>query len=643
MRRFQTVLSPVCVMLLLLPMATPMSAQTPAGGQGYSAVELRMNPKWWDFKHNYKPVIVPENDYSDSPRLEQLIKGGNIYLSLRDAIALALENNVDVENQRLGASIARASVLLARAGGAVRGTTPAVASSPTSATTGSTTSSTSTTTTTTGTTTSSTGTVVQQTGSSIPSYDPTISLTSNFSHTTTLSANSVVAGNLASVVGSKNGTFNVSQGFSTGTNVTFGYTDLIRSSNSYTDIYNPARTASLTFRITQNLLQGFGRSVNNRNIEIARNNVEGADQTFKQQVITTVTGIQNLYWDLVAFNDDVKAKKQALETNQNLYNNNKRQVEVGTLAPIAIVQAEAAVASSEQDLILSQTRVLQQETIIKNYLTHGTPTSTEMLSAHVIPTDHIEVPKADSVLPMQDLFAQALQSRPELASSRITVTNSKINLRGSKNQLLPTLQLTAGLNDNGLTGVNNDLPIPPGAVFNRRAGDSFFTGGYATLLGQLFARNFPDYSAGITLSLPLRNRSAQAGYVLDQLTLRQNEIALHKLEAQIRVEVQNALIGLQQSRAVLVSAQKAKRLQELTLDAEQKKLTLGVSTIYNVILVQRDLATAQSAEVTALANYVKAKVELDRATGNTLANNNVSVQEAFQGRISTPPAAGPQK
>ncbi len=640
MRRLQNVLCPGCVLLLLLPSASSLSAQTPAGSQSYSAVELRTNPKWWDFKHNYRPVNVPKNDYADSTRLEQLIKGGNIYLSLRDAIALALENNIDVQNQRLGASIARASVLLAQAGGAVRGTTPAVAAAPSSATTGTTSTST---TTTAATTSSSTGTVVQQTGTSIPNYDPTMSVTSNFSHTTTLSSNSVVAGNLASVVGSKNGTFSLSQGFSTGTNVTVGYTDLIRRDNSYTDIFNPARTASFTFRITQNLLQGFGRSVNNRNIEIARNNVEGADLTFKQQVITTVTGIQNLYWDLVAFNDDVKAKKQALETNQKLYNDNKRQVEVGTLAPIAIVQAEAAVAASEQDLILSQTRVLQQETVIKNYLTHGTPATPEMLSAHIVPTDPIDIPATDQVLPMQDLFSQAMSSRPEVASARITVANAQINLRGSKNQLFPTLQLTASMNDNGLTGINNDLPIPAGTTFVRRSGDSYFTGGYASLLGQLFARNFPDYAAGITLSLPLRNRSAQAGYVLDQLTLRQNEIALRKQEAQIRVEVQNALIGLQQSRAVLASAQKGRKLQELTLDAEQKKLTLGVSTIYNVILVQRDLATAQSAEVTALANYVKAKVELDRATGNTLANNKVSVQEAFQGKISTPPTPVPQK
>ena len=618
------------------------SASLPAPRSGYDPVAFRMTPRWWQFQKNYTGIRVPENDFRNTSRLDQLMRSGNIYLSLQDAIALSLENNLDVQNQRLGASIAQANLLRAQAGGALRGTTPGIQASPTSATsttaTGASQSASSLATTA---TTSSTGAIVQQTGTAIPNYDPVLTGVASFGHTTTLQYNSVVAGNLSSVVGAKTGTAQVSEGFSTGTTVAVGYNDVIRSSNSFTDAFNPARTASLTFRLTQNLLQGFGRAVNNRNIEVARNNIEGADLTFKLQVITTVEGIMNLYWDLVAFNDDVRAKEQALATNQKLFNDNKRQVEVGTLAPIAVIQAEAAVASSQQDLILSETRVLQQETIIKNYLTRDGITTPTVLDAHIIPTDHIELPRVEQVQPMQDMIAQALSSRPEMASARINLTNSQINLRGSKSELLPSVQVFAQLNNNGLTGIDNTLAIPTSSTYVRKPGDPYFDGGYGTLLGQLFGRNFPDYSAGVQVNIPLRNRAAQADYVIDQLTVRQSEISLRKQENQIRVDVRNALIGLQQSRAVLQASQKARVLQEQTLDAEQKKLNLGVSTIYNVILIQRDLANAQSAEVAALANYAKARVELERSTGQILLNHNVSVAEAYRGRVPNEPSPLP--
>lgn len=638
MHRFQSHIALACVLLLSGPAAF---AQTT--GTGYQPVELRTNPRWWDFKRNYKPVLVPQADYANSPRIDALMKGGNIYLSLRDAIALALENNLDVLNQRYGASIAQANLLRAQAGGALRGTTPAVQAAPVSAATvanGSSQSATAQAATNNGGG-NAAGALVQQTGSVIPNFDPTLIGSATFGHTTTLQFNSVVAGTPSSVVGNKTGTFAITQGFTFGTTYTLGYNDVIRNSNSFTDSFNPARTGSVTFRVTQNLLQGFGRAVNTRNIQVARNNVEGADQTFKLQVITTVTGVQNLYWDLVAFNDDVKAKRQSAETNQKLYDDNKRKVEVGTLAPIAVIQAEAAIATAEQDLILSQTRVLQQETVIKNFLSRNGIASPAIMDAHIIPTDQIDIPAVEAVQPLQDLMAQALTSRPEVAGSRINVTNSTINLKGSRSQLLPTVQAFATSNSNALVGIDNTLAIPGNSTFIRKPGDAYFTGGYGTLLGQLLGRNFPDYSVGVQLNIPLRNRAAQADYVLDQLTLRQSEVALKKQESQIRVDVQNAVIGLQQSRAVLQASQKARHLQELTLDAEQKKLDMGVSTIYNVILIQRDLINAQSAEVTAKSNYSKARVEMERATGQSLLNHNVSVEEAYKGRIVKDPSPLP--
>jgi outer membrane protein TolC len=257
--------------------------------------------------------------------------------------------------------------------------------------------------------------------------------------------------------------------------------------------------------------------------------------------------------------------------------------------------------------------------------------------AHIIPTDRIRVPPVEAIQPYQDLVAQALSGRPELAIGRINITNAKINLLGSKAALLPTLDAVGSLSNNGLAGAFNTLSPTPYAVPN------LLVGGYGDVLSQVFDRSFPNYALGVQVSIPIHNRVARADYALDQVTERQEELALLVTEKQVRVDVQNAIIGLQQSRATYQAAVKQRMLEEQTLDAEQRKLNLGASTPFNVILVQRDLATAQSAEVAALNNYSKARVRLDFATAQTLANNNISIAEAFQGQISRPPSPLPAK
>ena len=391
----------------------------------------------------------------------------------------------------------------------------------------------------------------------------------------------------------------------------------------------------MSLNVTQHLLQGFGMAVNKRNIEIARNNRELADLQFKQQVIVIVASAMNLYWDLVSFNDDVKAKQESLAYNERLYNDNKKQVAIGMLAPIEVIRAEAAVASSQQDLIISQTRVLQQETILKDFLSRNGVASPAVEQAHVIPTDRIRVPEVEAIQPYQDLVTQAMSGRPELAMARINITNAKITLRGSKAGLLPTVDAFGNLANNGLAGAINTLSATPVPSTNS------LLGGYGSLLSQVFDRSFPNYAVGLQVNIPIHNRVARADYVLDQVTERQQELALLAAEKQVRVDVQNAIIGLQQARATYQAAVKQRILEEQTLDAEQKKLNLGASTIFNVILVQRDLAAAQSAEVAALSNYSKARVQLDFATAQTLTNNNVSIAEAFQGQISRPPSPIP--
>jgi outer membrane protein TolC len=288
--------------------------------------------------------------------------------------------------------------------------------------------------------------------------------------------------------------------------------------------------------------------------------------------------------------------------------------------------------------VISQTRALQQETIIKTALSRTGVSNPAIAAAHIITTDRILVPDVEPITPIQDMTAMALSARPELAQSRIQLSNQQLTIKGSKNGLLPTLDVVASLSNGALAGDINPLPAPPGTIHSNTA---FFIGGYGTVLSQLFARNFPNYSVGVNLNIPLRNRAAQAQLVSDELTYRQQQLVLQRLENQVRVDVQNGVIGVSQARAQYIAAQKAQVLQAQTLDAETKKLSLGASTIYNQILAERDLVTAQSNLVTAEAAYARARVELDRATGQILYNNNISLDDAYKGVVARPPSAIP--
>jgi outer membrane protein len=628
MRFFRPAISIACVFLLAIP---------PVGAQNATNFLSRVtNP--------YRPHEVGPINLSNSSRLDSLVRAGNLYLSLQDTIALALENNLDIELQRYGAQIAEASLLRAKAGGLLRGTTSAVSSGPSSAPTQAGQAS--------GVTGSaaqasnalvnpSSGTVISATGSPIPSLDPIISSLVSVGHATNPQTSTFVSGSSTLITSSTLSNFAYTQSFLTGTQVQLALSNQALTTTALRTDLNPSTSSTLGLSITQQLLQGFGIAVNSRNIQIAKNNRELSDLVFKQQVINIISAVINLYWDLVSFNQNVKVQQQAVDLNKKLLSDNRKQVEVGTLAPISIISAEAELATAEQALTIAQTQVLQQETILKNALSRNGVASPSIAEARIVPTDQIRVPQTEAVSPIQDMVAEALSSRPDVAQLRIQLTNDKINLRGSKSELLPSLVATANLSNNALVGQVSTLPLAVGTA--ARNVTPYFVGGYDTALGQLFRRNFPNYSAAFQLSIPLRNRSAQADAILDQLTVRQREIAIQQLQNQVRVDVQNALIALQQSRAVYAAAIKTRILREQTLDAEQKKLALGASTIYNVILIQRDLAQSQSDEVNALNSYSKARVLLDSATGQTLNNNNISIGEAFRGSVARPPSPLPSQ
>jgi len=369
-------------------------------------------------------------------------------------------------------------------------------------------------------------------------------------------------------------------------------------------------------------------SVNNRNIRVAKNNMKVTNLQVKLQVVTTVSAVLNLYWDLVSFNEAVRIKEQALETAQKLFEGNRKQVEIGALPAIEVTRAAAEVSASKEDLLIAQTNVAQQEIVLKNALNRNSMQNTWLDDVHIVPLDKIEVPQTDEIRPVADLIQEAVENRLEVERSKINLDSSKILLKGDRNGMLPNLQAFAELTNHGLAGPANPL-------YNNCCGqpNDYFIGGVGNVLAQIFRRNFPDYSAGFSLNIPIRNRASQADYVTDQLQLRQTELQLQRTTNQVRVDVKTALIGLQQARARYTTAVDTRVLAEESLKAEQSRFRYGVATVAQVIQAQKDLANGQDSEVQSMANYTHAKIAFDLAMGRTLDVNHISMDEAISGQV----------
>ncbi len=637
MKNIRESLALLCITLTLTvpaSFAQQTAAQQPLGKPPAFTSNLDKKTSW--LTRNYRPSEFAPIRSGNSNRLEQLLRAGSIYLSLQDAIALTLENNIDIEIQRYGPELARIDYTRAQAGGQIRGVTTTVTQGSNSAAnlvtggTGGTGGSANA-----NTNAGNTGTVFQVTGSTIPTLDPIF--TSNYFHakTTSPQTNSLFTGTTSLVVNSDSFNTGIQKQFLTGTTAALTYNSTAAKSNSPNNVLNPFTSNNARLQIQQRLLQGFGIAVNNRNIRVAKNNLKVSDLTFKLQIITTVSSVINLYWDLVGFNEDVKVKQKAVDVAAKLYTDQKKQVEIGTIAPIEVVRAEAEVARTEQDLTVSQTQLLQQEAIIKNSLSRTGMASPAIADARIIPTDQIRVPSADpSVTPVSELVNAALANRPEIEQTKLNLTNTKIGLQGSRSALLPSLDLTASATNNGLAGSPNSL----GSI-NRA--DPYFLGDYGTAFNQLLRRNFPDYNVGFSFNVPIFNRAARADYANDTVKLRQQELQEVRQINSIRLEITNAVIALQQARARHESAVKSRRLQEQTLEAEQKKYALGSSTTFLVIQAQRDLATAQGVEVNALANYSRARTQMDVASGTLLQTNSISLDEALTGTVARGPTPLP--
>lgn len=571
--------------------------------------------------------IVSHAVLTNSPRLSVLVRTGNLYLSVQDVIALALENNIDIAIQRYGPALAREVLRRTQGGGSLRDFGTSINPGPASVSLAGVSASNSGLAVT-GSGVGSSGGIVVQYGVPPPSLDPRLFAFASFSHTTTPQSLTLLNQTSALVNGSNLYEVGYQQQFLTGTNAEVTYYSYRSRVNSPANVLNPYTLGYLDLYLTQNLLQGYGRSVNDRYIRVATNNTKVSALQLKRQVITTVSAILNLYWDLVSFDENKQIKQRAVDTAERLYKDNRQRAALGTLPLVEVTRAAAELSSRKEDLLIAQTNVTQQETVLKNALSRDGVTSGWLDEIKIVPLSRFSIPAEEDFAPMADLMRKAMANRPEIEQAKINLLSSRINIEGTKNALLPTLQAFVELTNNGLAGTPNHLSNGSGG-----SPDPLFVGGYANLLGQIFRRNYPNYSIGFSLNIPFRNRVAQADYVADQLSLRQSELQLRRTLNDLHVEVKNAVIGLQQARARYETALTTRQLAEQTLNAEQERFRFGQSTITQVVQAQRDLAIDESTEVESMANYTHAKIAFDQAIGQTLEVNGISMKEAYSGVV----------
>jgi outer membrane protein TolC len=616
--------------------ALGQSASLPAAPS--SAVKLEM-PKSLNPLSPYIGTDVPASPMANSPRLNQLVREGKLYISLQDAISLALENNLDLAIARYNLPIADTDVLRTKAGGIFRGVNTGVvqgtpgggigglgSGAPGGGAGGTTAGA--------GGAGAGASGLVQSTlgaGTFVNSYDPQLNVNSGTEHQTLPLTNATLNG--VPTLQTNSGVFNVnySQAFATGSSISFEFDNNRQTTNSAFTSLSPALNSFYRFTFRQELLAGFGFGPNLRYLEIAKNNKKISDIAFRDQVIATITQIENIYWDLVNAYQQARVNEQSLNFAQQSFENSKKQLQLEAVPAMDVMKAEAEVSKRDQDLTVARTNLQLQESLIKNALTRSLDDAA-LEEMPVVPTDTLQTLDIQTNQAITELITQALNSRPELLESDVDLLNRKISRKAAKNALLPSLSLVGFYGGTGLAGEINPafhdtvapLPTDLGGAINNA-----------------FNNSSPDYYVGFNLNIPFRNRVAKADQYRSELEYRQSELRREELKKQIRIEVRNAQYALEQSRARLDAARKARDLASRTFEITQKEQTLGAGSNLQTMTAQRDLALAELDLVTATTTYQKAKVELDRATGTTLEHNGIKIADAFAGTVSTPAAATP--
>ena len=581
----------------------------------------------------YLAPDVPPVRLENSGRLGRLVRAGMLYLTVQDAVALALENSLDIEVARYNPIIAEWQLERSRAGGALPGVPSGAAqagnvangqgvvgsqaaagvSTGGNGTNGA----------------SATNATIAQIGPIAQTLDPVIQESTVFSHQTAPQADTIQSVLPVLISNTRNSSFSYQEGFLIGGNITATYRDSYLNENAPTDVLNPSSAPSLSLTYQQNLLRGFGVAVNARTIRVSQINVTASALNFKTQVSNTVNQVLNLYYALSAGYEDIKAKLNAVEVAQKFYENSGIQERAGTLARLDVTTAESQLATAQYDLVNSQTNLGQQELQLKNLLSRQGIADPLLASVQIVPLDRIAVPDTDEFPPLSSLLKTALANRSDLAAERLGITSGEISALGTRNGILPLLLGIATESAAGLAG----QPKTVRSSFGVETANPYFDGGIGTALDQVLRRNFPTNRVAAVFQTPIRNDQAQADYAIDQLQLRQSQIQLSKDLNQVAVDVSNYLVAMRQARGRYRAALQTRILQEKLLDAEQKKLAGGASTPFNVVQQQRDLVTAQSAEIAALVDFSNARVALDQTLGNTLEANHVSIEDAQAGKV----------
>ncbi len=579
----------------------------------------------------YRPSTVPQPNLANSPRIDSLIQNGVLVLSLNDAIALALENNLDLAIARYNIPIAAADVLRTRAGGVFRGVNTGVVqntpgggiggfgSGSAGAGAGGTTGGAG------GAGTGASGLVQSTlgTGTAVSSYDPLITGNLNLQHNTQPLANIVTYGVQLLHTNDIVGDVGYSQAFPTGTTFNFVVnSDRVTTNSPYT-LLNPEIDTYYQVGFTQQLLAGFGTGPNLRYLRIARNNQKISDEAFELQVITTVTQIANIYWDLVSAYEDEQVKQQSLDFANQTLDSARKQLALQAIPALDVVKDEGEVASREEDLTIAKSQLQFQSLLIKNALTKNL--DDPILEAMPVrPSDLSAVAedaKPSEAAPTEDIIAQALARRIELSESVIDLESRNLSRKAAENALLPSVALNAYYAGTGLAGLNNPASKTPSTAPTS----------YGGALGNAFNNSAPDYYVGVSLDIPLRNRVAKSDQYRAELESRQAELRAQQLRKAIRIEVRNAQYALDQSQARVTSAIKARDLAARIFDITQKEQALGAGSAFQTLGARRDLATADSALVAARTAYQKARIELERAIGTTLEAYNISIAAARSG------------
>ncbi|MGA9583911.1 MAG: TolC family protein [Terracidiphilus sp.] len=579
----------------------------------------------------YRGVTVPAPSMANSARLNSLIHDGKLYLSLRNAIDLALENNLDIVIARYNLPIAQMDILRTKAGGVVRGVpTGVVSNTPGGAATGAGAGSGA------GGTSSGAGGagagaggLVQSTfgvGTNVSSYDPLIQAKVYNDHTSDLLTNRSIYGVPVYKLNTNLGDVSYIQSFPTGTYFEADWFNNRTTSNSPSNTLNPALTANVVVTFSQQLLAGFGTGPNLRYLRIARTNQKIGDIAFKAQIIATVTQICDIYWDLVNAYDTEQVGERSVAFATETLDTSRKQLALQAIPEMDVLKAESELATRQQDLTVARTNLELQELYMKNAITRSfdDPILQEL---PVVPTDHLAAQIQSDTQPVQQSIAAALKNRTELQQSALDLSNRELTRKTARNALLPQLNLYGFYSGTGVGGV-------PNPEFEAGGGVVSAPPGYPGALKDALNYSSPEYQVGLQLNMPLRNRQAKADQYRTELEYRQSQVLAEELKKNIVIEVRNARYAVEQGASRVTAAQQARDLAQRTLDIMQKEQKLGAGSNQQTLSAEHDLSVAESALVTAQTAYEKARIQLKFATGSVLEEYGISIDDARTGVVA---------